>query len=99
MSLALGGYGAISGATSARTAQASTMAIPMVAGVDSASAATRRRRHRAHAREAAGDDAESLPAATGLLMATPGCAGRAARRARRRDVCGDGQADRDQRAR
>src|SRR5262249_61790773 len=69
MSFAFGEYGASSGAQSARAAHASTIARPTVAGVDSASAASRRLHRRAHTRAAAGDDRESVPAATGVLMA------------------------------
>src|SRR2546428_4721283 len=69
MSLAFGGYGAISGATSASPTQDSTMTMPTVAGADSPSAESRRRHRRARTRDAAGDDADSVPAATGVLMA------------------------------
>ena len=42
---------------------------PTVAGVDSRNAASRPLHRRARTRAAAGDDAESVPAATGVLMA------------------------------
>jgi len=69
-SLAFGAYGAISGASIASTTQARMIAIPTVAGVDSPRSAIRRLQRRTRrARDAAGDDAERVPAAIGVLIA------------------------------
>ena len=69
MSLAFGGYGAISGARSASATQARMTTMPTVAGVDSPRSAIRRLQRRSvRPRDAAGDDAERVPAAIGVLI-------------------------------